>query len=218
MHTGLFDCCSGEFHTVEKYPYIVGSASDVDLKIIGASIQGKQCQIQQNGAQDVVVSFVPGGVRINDQEIDSASLQQNQDYPIQIGVRCFYIRHSSDLKSWGERLKIGGWKVCRQGQIISNQSLPLQNLLDQFKDPNSSDGVMLIKDNANGGFSVDALRSSNQEYLQEKSLLVGGIADGQYDTLEKPPRRRPKDGEYRSKSMAVSCCCLANSLRLESVI
>jgi hypothetical protein len=200
MHTGLYDCCSGEFHVVEKYPYIVGSARDVDLKIIGASVQGKQCQIQQKGVANVVVSFVPGGVRINDQEIGGAgaALQQNQDYPIQIGVRCFYIRHSSDLKSWGERLKIGGWKVLREGQIIGNQSMPLQNLLDQFKEPNSGNGVMLIKDNANGGFSVDALRNSNQEYLQDKSLSVGGIADGQNDSLpEKPPQRKPTDGEYR---------------------
>ena len=198
MNTGLYDCCSGEFHVVKKYPYIVGSDPDVDLKIIGASVQGKHCQIQQNGVKNVVISFVPSGVRINGQEINNAALQQNQDYPIQIGVRCFYIRHSSDLKSWGERLKIGGWKVLREGQTIGNQSMPLQNLLDQFKEPNSSNGVMLIKDNANGGFSVDALRNSNQEYLQEKPLSVGGIADGQNDSLpEKPPRRKPKDGEYR---------------------
>jgi hypothetical protein len=178
----------------------VGSDPDVDLKIIGGSVQGKHCQIQQNGVKNAVKSFVPGGVRINGQEIGSAgaALQQNQDYPIQIGVRCFYIRHSSDLKSWGERLKIGGWKVLREGQIIGNQSMPLQNLLDQFKEPNSSNGVMLIKDNANGGFSVDALRNSNQEYLQEKPLSVGGIAEGQNDSLpEKPPRRKPKDGEYK---------------------
>ena len=38
---------------------------------------------------------MPGVVRIDGQEYDKASLQQNKDYPIQIGVRCFYIRHSS---------------------------------------------------------------------------------------------------------------------------
>lgn len=198
MYTGLYDCCSGEFHVVEKYPFVVGSASDVDLKIIGNSVQGKQCQIQQNGGDNVVISFVPGGVRINGQEMDSAPLQQNQEYPIQIGVRCFYIRHSSDLKSWGERLKIGGWKIWREGQAIGDQSLPLQNLLDQFNEPNSSGGAMLVKDNAIGGFSVEALRKSYQEYLQGKNPSLGGGADGQNNSSpKKPPRRTPKAGEYR---------------------
>ena len=186
MYTGLFDCCSEGFHPVEKHPFFVGSDPDVDLNLSGASIQGKHCQIIQNE----VVSFVSGGVRIDGQEYDKASLQQDQDYPIQIGVRCFYIRHSNDLNNWGERMKSGGWRACKQGQILGNQSMPVQNLLDQFEEPDSGEGVSLIKDDVKCGFSVDALRSSFQEYLQGKSQPIES-------QIVPPQRRRRKEGEYR---------------------
>jgi len=95
------------------------SDPDVEPELSGASIQVKQRQIIQNK----MVSRISGGVRVNGQEYDNASLLKNQGDQINMNVICFHTRHSSDFNNWDEWMKNSGWKalVCGYPCLIADQ-------------------------------------------------------------------------------------------------
>ena len=199
MYTGIFDCCSGEFHIVNRFPFVIGSDGDVDLRLEGASIQGKQCQITQSGTKLSLMSFIPGGVFVNGQEVSHVEFEQNMNYPVQIGIRCFFMRNSNDIQNWGEAIHQSGWTTFKEGQPLSNQPMPLINLLEQFNSPSLGNGVVLIKEGVQAGFSVDALRQSFQEFSQNQTVTIAARQESQATPSQNsnPVSRRRNDAGFR---------------------
>lgn len=108
----LVDCLSGAWVMIDTFPFEIGSADAVDLKI--EDLLADHCTLKETRDQGLclVKSSAQAGVTVNGGEAgEVTSLAPNSDYTLKLGARCFALRGGRSMEAWHRHLDPALWCV-----------------------------------------------------------------------------------------------------------
>ena len=113
--------------TVTVRPFIIGSGGGVDFKIPGkGNVFPEHCELNvpEDGAVEIKSVFPKIKIKVNGEESESATLNLETDYLVQIGDSFLLIRGGKKLDKWREDFIPSNWSVVRHhGETMLPMSL-----------------------------------------------------------------------------------------------
>jgi hypothetical protein len=108
----LFDCRSGEFRTVDKTPFKLGSGVDCDWRIDDVAVAAEHCVIHRKGrAWYLLPANGTGALLLDGEESPGGELQPDQDHTLIVDGHLFALRPASDAKKWVKTLDPSEWFI-----------------------------------------------------------------------------------------------------------
>lgn len=154
----LYNCSQNSFETSEVFPFFIGTDPDVDCRLDGLGIEGKHCQITNDG-RITVSALLPGKLEINGNPVQTITLDEDVPYPMLIGATCFFVVSTKDAQQWGESATQWTWLAFNGDQEIS-ASMRLPQLLQTFQGDAESGNISLKPTGFHQGFPLDILSQS----------------------------------------------------------
>ncbi|MBI4328049.1 MAG: hypothetical protein HY674_22690 [Chloroflexi bacterium] len=126
----VFNCLTGEFITVEKLPFEMGSGDGVDLKLNGEGVLEKHCAISQVKGFGIclVKKDELAQMFLNGVAADFSELKTGADFSLKIGSCLLAIRGGRDLEDWRRTLDQNEWTLFDAAGNAVEGPLPLPDL------------------------------------------------------------------------------------------
>ncbi|MEI7731836.1 MAG: hypothetical protein WCO56_19850 [Verrucomicrobiota bacterium] len=155
----LFDCVTGSWSSVEKLPFEIGNATDVDLRLEGKEVTDRHCalvRLQENKRLALVKRDQSARVIFNGTPQEAVELAEGE-YSLIIGSSFLLLRGGKDLDTWRDGLAADQWYMQQPGMDNWEGPWPLTELCQFSREANYPPGTIAMPGGANMGFFLEQI-------------------------------------------------------------
>lgn len=206
----VFDCVSGSITDVEKFPFEIGSAEGVDLKLNGNGVAEKDCSIVQvKGGALWLMKKDPNSCAIFDgTPLESTELLPDDDHALKVGSHFLVLRGGKNLKEWRAAMKHDEWVLFEAGTETMEGPFPLLDLCRYARDRQRNPKSIACPQGLTIGFHLDQILEVFGPILS-MSPGSGGYAGPDPEGLQ------PSDSVFNSSGDEGALTCLVCWLKFD---
>jgi hypothetical protein len=168
---GMVDCLTGDQTPIERFPFELGSAEGMDLRLLGRQVATHHCGLTRaRGHNLCLIKREPeASLIVNGVPIDKLDLEAETEYSLQIGHHLLLLRGSKDLAAWRDGLNCNTWLLYNPALRAYEGPQPLLDLCRKAKQQQLDPECVLLPQGAATGFYLRQVLEIMNPRLREVS-------------------------------------------------